>query len=195
MPTDFFTEPLRFFNSLFQEELRLPSFGWASDGYHGFRSTFIVFDAILLAALIGTFLVSLKYRPHLLVKHHAKKETFTLRDALFKDRWSKVLERAAAGSADAMKLAIIDADKLADDMLKQMGLQGEHMADRLEKVSSERLPSVDRLWRAHRLRNDLVHTPGFTLSEAEGKRAMNDYTSFFKSIGLLGGSTQSKTHH
>ncbi|MDP3975076.1 MAG: hypothetical protein Q8P88_02220, partial [Candidatus Jorgensenbacteria bacterium] len=82
-------------------------------------------------------------------------------------------------------LAIIEADKLVDDALKTSGLQGEHMADRLEKLRVEDYPTLDRLWRAHRVRNELVHTPDFGINEGDAKDVLRVYEKFLKELGAL----------
>jgi hypothetical protein len=56
------------------------------------------------------------------------------------------------------KLALIEADKLVDIVLKKAGVQGESFADRLRKV--EKLVPRDlyqKMWEAHKSRNTVVH--------------------------------------
>ena len=101
------------------------------------------------------------------------------------ERWQDITKKFNVGSPDSIRVAIIEADGLADSALKQMGLRGEHMADRLENISDQELKSLDRLWRAHKLRNDLVHSPGFEVSSGEAERAMGDYQAFLSEIGIL----------
>jgi len=96
-----------------------------------------------------------------------------------------VLKRIGTGTQEGLRLAIIEADKLADDALKRMGFAGEHMADRLDKISDDDLRSLDKLWRAHRIRNNVVHTPGFELSPASSRQVIEEYQAFFTEIGLL----------
>ena len=84
-----------------------------------------------------------------------------------------------------MKLAIIDADGLVDDVLKQMGLPGEHFADRLARLTPEELKTFDKVWTAHRVRNDLVHTPGFALGLDEARRVMKSYEAFLIEIKAI----------
>lgn len=153
--------------------------------WEAMRVSFIVLDAIVITAFVGVFIASFKHRPHLRPSYTPHKKTFTLREAVLKEHWGKIKARAAAGSPDTLRVAIIDADKFTDDVLKQMGLEGEHMADRLEKISSQEVRSLDRLWSAHRLRNNLVHTPGFQVSAAESKKALEDYEAFLKEIKVL----------
>ncbi|MDO8574531.1 MAG: hypothetical protein Q7R86_02800 [bacterium] len=113
------------------------------------------------------------------------KKTFTLRDAIFKERWNKIVKQFNPESAESSKLAIIDADKLVDDALKQIGLEGEHMADRLEQLSEDEVRSLPGIWRAHRLRNSIVHTPGFEVSPKTAEKAVEAYKSFLSEIGVL----------
>jgi hypothetical protein len=156
------------------------------------RAFFIVLDAILLFGFIFALIKGWKYRPHLHpwigghgTHHGGAKGITTLRDQVVRERWLAVLKKAAAGTPDALKISIIDADKLVDDVLKQMGLAGEHMADRLEKLSAEDVRSLERLWRAHRLRNNLVHSLGFQISAHEAKQALENYEVFLKELKLL----------
>jgi len=56
------------------------------------------------------------------------------------------------------KLAVIEADKLADMILKKAGVKGESMAERLRGVEKLIDRSVyQRMWEAHKVRNELVH--------------------------------------
>jgi len=59
------------------------------------------------------------------------------------------------------KLAVIEADKLADMVLRKAGVRGESMADRLRAVEKTIDRSVyQRMWEAHKVRNELVHEIG-----------------------------------
>ena len=159
--------------------------GFFSNIWQVIWGIFVFLDVILLVTFISVFFISLKYRPKLHPKHGAIKRVFTVRDAVFKERWQKIQEKIATGSPDSLKVAIIDADKLADDVLKQSGLEGEHMADRLEKLFPQELRTLDKLWRAHRLRNNLVHNPGFEIDAREAKTALRNYEAFLKEVKAL----------
>ncbi len=148
------------------------------------KFVFAFLDLVLLLLVVYLFTKIWKFRPHLVVSLPPEKKTLTLRRAIVQERWKKIAARASAGTLDSMRLAIIEADTLVNDSLKRMGLPGEHMADRLANFSD---PEIDltRIWRAHRLRNDLVHAAGFTISVEEAKKAIDDYESFLKNLHLL----------
>lgn len=154
--------------------------------YRVARAFFIALDAALFLGLVFAIFKGLPFRPKL-APHTggAVKRTFTLRDALVKERWAEITKKASAGSPDLLKLALIEADKLADDALKRMGLEGEHMADRLQQVRPEELRSLNALWAAHRLRNEFVHTPGYHASPEEIRKALQGYEAFLREVKVL----------
>ena len=56
-------------------------------------------------------------------------------------------------------MAVLRADALLDEILIKLGYEGETMADRLKIVNSRQIPSLERVWAAHRLRNNIAHDP------------------------------------
>ncbi len=152
--------------------------------YDVVRWILIILDIIFVAGLIILIAKTWKFRPALHLKERAKR-IFTLRTEVFRERWQSVIKRVNLASPESMRLAIIEADGVVDAILKDIGISGEHMADRLMRIAPESLLSLNRLWRAHRLRNELVHTPGFAISAEEAKKTIDDYESFLKEIGIL----------
>ena len=153
--------------------------------YAAFRSVFIFLDIALLGISLFAIWKILKLRPPKNPGRKAKKKTLTLQTAVFIDRWNAVQRKIFIGSPESLRLGVIEADEVVDSVLKALGLAGEHMADRLAKVNPDTLQSLNRVWRAHRLRNDLAHTPGFSLSLEDAQAAIGDYESFLKEIGIL----------
>ncbi|HDY73326.1 MAG TPA: hypothetical protein ENH86_02020 [Candidatus Jorgensenbacteria bacterium] len=153
--------------------------------YHGVRTFFYVIDAVLLVFLVYILFKALPYGTKLSMFAKRPKRAITLRDEVFREHWQDILTKTETELTENYKLAIIEADALVDDVLKRLQYQGEHMADRLARLSSQDFTSIDRLWKAHRMRNEIAHTPGFTISQEEAKRVLDDYQSFFHEVGLL----------
>ena len=80
---------------------------------------------------------------------------------------------------------MIEADALVDACLKQAGYQGEHMSDRLSQIDPQEIGSLQMLWRAHKLRNDIVHTPGFIISTDDARIALKSFEVFMTDLGAL----------
>lgn len=149
------------------------------------RIIVIILDVLLFAVFLLALTKSWRFRPRFDMPKKSRRRSLTLRSAFFEERWRSILQKFALNSPDSMRLAIIEADSLVDEALKQLGLPGEHMADRLEKLTGDILASLDGLWNAHRLRNDLVHSPGFEISAHEAQRALDKYHAFLKEIEAL----------
>ncbi len=168
----------------------MPGFGLLTGAWVFLKALFIFLDL----ALLGLFLFSVrqgwKFRPHLEVSENGGKPANgklvpILRKDVVKTRWRAVTDRASAGSLDALRIALIEADALTDDVLKWIGSPGGHMADRLSVFDAEEIKSLEGVWRAHRLRNDLVHTPGFTATPEEVQKALEAYEKFLTEIGAF----------
>ncbi len=114
-----------------------------------------------------------------------KEKKHVFNTTAFKRHWTDVEQKASAGTAQSLHLAIIAADNLADQALKDMKLPGEHMADRLQRLTEEDFNQLEDLWRAHKLRNELVHTPGFELEKGEAEEMLRVYESFLRTMRAL----------
>ena len=113
--------------------------------------------------------------------HHAKPARFP---GIAED-WKRVLAKLDAPSPDSSRLAIIEADGIVDAVLKNLGYQGETFADRLARLKAKEIPTVDGVWAAHRVRNDLVHTPGFEVPQEKARELIGNYEAFLKAMKVL----------
>jgi len=99
--------------------------------------------------------------------------------------WQSVLDKMASGDEANLKLAVIEADKLFDDLLKRSNYQGTDMGERLRQVTLEQLPNLDEVWQAHKMRNRLVHEPDFQLRDHEAERIIEIYQKAFQNLEAL----------
>ncbi|MGC9599106.1 MAG: hypothetical protein ABSE18_01850 [Minisyncoccia bacterium] len=163
--------------------------GWF---YHPFMAVLAVVKWICIVITIllaGGFVFALykgwSYHPRYELEKRKAKKIFTLRDAVTKEHWESIVRKFSLGTPEAARAAVIEADALADTVLKSMEIPGTHLADRLSNLEPEEVASLDRVWRAHRTRNDLVHTPGFALTAKEAQKTLEDYEAFLKDLGVL----------
>jgi len=145
---------------------------------------FILLDFVMIA--VGAFLLVLvrPYRPNL-TPRRPQARVSTLSRTVLRDEWDSIKNRFNEGTSSSMKLAVIEADRLVDHILKESGFSGEHMADRLEKLAPHNLKSFERLWRAHKIRNEIVHSIGYETPHSVAKQAMEDYEAFLKEVRIL----------
>lgn len=161
---------------------------WESVFYF-IKSVFIVLDVVLVIVFVWVFYRALKFRPKFVAfpggrKSKKKKEKIKKFD--FSPQWKKILENLELGGGDAPTVAIIEADKLLDTALKNLGFEGEFIAERLERAGKTMdSKNLEDVWRAHRIRNNLVHSHGFSVSQSQAKDVLRAYETFLKELNVL----------
>jgi len=98
------------------------------------------------------------------------------------EHWQGVLDHLNSANESEWKLAIIEADKLADDLLLQKGYEGESMAERMSLLTKGELQSLDLLWEAHKVRNRIAHKLDFKISRSEALRVISYYEEALKDL-------------
>lgn len=79
---------------------------------------------------------------------------------------------------------IINADKLLDRALVEMGIPGKTMGDRLKK-SGSRFTDINAVWRVHKLRNMLAHESDTEVSYRQAANALEVYKQALKDLGAI----------
>lgn len=100
-------------------------------------------------------------------------------------RWEKILEKLKNGDEANLKLAIIEADTLLDDIFKRMGLPGKNMDERLGQVTQAEIKNVDKIWEAHKIRDRIVGNSNIKVSFEEAERAVGDIEAALKELEYL----------
>lgn len=150
---------------------------------------FIFFDILLIGLFVYALIRYWPIAPR--VRLWQTRMPATTRKVKFKKdpaiaaHWGGILARVKVGTQDAMRYAILEADSLVDHFLKKAGFEGEYMADRLMQIVPERVPSLERAWKAHKLRNELAHTPGVTVTVEETKEALTAFRDFLIELGAM----------
>ncbi|MBI1974773.1 MAG: hypothetical protein HYS57_00245 [Parcubacteria group bacterium] len=140
-------------------------------------SVVTVFKGIALMSLIlmGVGMVVLIVRLGLFgdkvlsVKGFVNPRTGAKRDKYTKGM-ERIRERLRRGNESEDRLAVLEADKLLDGALQDLGQLGDSFGERLKALKVWRLSNIDEVWEAHKLRNRIVHEPGTRVShyDAEG---------------------------
>lgn len=99
-------------------------------------------------------------------------------------RWNEVCDIMKVKKEMNYKLAVIEADKLLDHILKAMNFQGDTMGDRL-KMAIYRFPKLRRVIWAHRVRNQIVHEVNYSLRYGVAKLLLKLYKRALKYLRVL----------
>jgi len=165
-----------------------PVVGWL---YAVLQVIFIILDVLLFGIFLLALVELIRLRPRIVYdprkwrRYVKKKKEPELQTPIVKAAWTKVEARLKDGSPDSLRLAIMEADGTVDEVLARMGLSGETFADRLGHLDPSHYTTIDKVWDAHRVRNNLVHTPDFAVSEDKAQEAITNYEAFLKEVKAL----------
>ena len=79
---------------------------------------------------------------------------------------------------------VIEADKLLDKAMIEMGIPGKTMGERLKKCG-DRFTHLNAVWRAHKLRNALAHEAGLEITYKQAYNALQVYKQALKDLGAI----------
>ncbi|OIP60038.1 MAG: hypothetical protein AUK19_00910 [Candidatus Moranbacteria bacterium CG2_30_45_14] len=100
-------------------------------------------------------------------------------------RFETILARLESENPSQYKVAILEADAFAEEILAGIGYEGETMAEKLETVHEGQIESKALLVEAHLIRNRIVHEADFSLSYEETKKWLDAYLAFFHEVELF----------
>lgn len=100
-------------------------------------------------------------------------------------RWDEIEKHINSTREAEWKFAVVEADKLVDELLKGAGFLGDTMGDRLMNIQPGQLTTLQNLWEAHKIRNRLVHDVNYFLRYTEAKRAVGLYKKTLEELQAL----------
>ena len=109
--------------------------------------------------------------------HHFNMEAYQVRFLAIENKLNK------ENSATFMT-TIIEADKLLDKALMEMGVPGKTMGDRLKR-SGDKFTDVNAVWRAHKLRNAIAHEADLEIGYKQAANAIAIYKQALKDLGAI----------
>ena len=161
----------------------LPGFG--QDQNWNIVKLILIVVSILLGILIA--MVVVKMNRLLGIKINLLKEILPPQPAVsgLNVRWDEIEKHINSIREAEWKFAVIEADKLVDELLKGAGFHGDTMGDRLMNIQPGQLTTLQGLWEAHKIRNRLVHDVNYFLRYTEAKRAVSLYEKTLKELQAL----------
>lgn len=133
--------------------------------------------AVILALVVGAAVVAG------LLRKLKRPELNGLSAQKVKQLWEQIQQSSKQGKL-GQKIAVIEADKLLDNVLKSMLFQGETMGERL-KMAGYKYPAIRDVWPAHRVRNRLVHETDYELRDRDTKETLEDFRRALSELNVL----------
>lgn len=107
------------------------------------------------------------------------------RGAVKSNRLQDVFTHSSSNNPNDWKLAIIEADIILDDILKQRGYAGHSLGERLKSIAPSQLESLQDAWEAHKVRNNIAHQgTDFVLTQRLAQETITKYQRVFTEFGV-----------
>lgn len=100
-------------------------------------------------------------------------------------KWEGIQKKLRKGDDASMRLAVIEVDKMFDELVQRMGYHGNTMGERLEKIDASQFSQIQGIWEAHKLRNSIVHDSDFTLTREDAERVIKTYEEVLKDLDVI----------
>lgn len=108
----------------------------------------------------------------------------TLDQDKYRSRWMAIETRLKRDDVSSHTLCVLDADKLLDQALRDRGLPGKTMADRMKQCQGK-WTNGNGVWAAHKLRNKLAHETDARVDYDRARQALVAYKQGLKDMGAI----------
>lgn len=102
----------------------------------------------------------------------------------YRVRWMQIEQSVVKDNEATYHMAILNADKLVDQALKDRGYSGQTMGERL-KATRGKLSRREDLWTAHKLRNRIAHEEGVRVNYNQMRRSLSAFKHTLKDLGAI----------
>lgn len=102
-------------------------------------------------------------------------------------RWQEIEDSMKAGGPNNFKAAVIDADKLLDYCLKNIGAYGETLGERLKNSENKfhDRAAYQAAWEGHKERNRLVHEHNYEFLHHQAVSTINNFKKALNELGVI----------
>ena len=138
-------------------------------------------DASLLFLLIAILIVAVFV---FIAVNLSSKKSYTFDVEKYQIDWLKIENSLTRENKASYATAVIEADKLLDKAMNDMGVLGKTMGERLKKVGG-RFSELNSVWYAHKLRNQIAHEHGFEISYNQAAHALSTFKKALKDLGAI----------
>lgn len=102
----------------------------------------------------------------------------------YQTRWLKIENSIIKDDRRSCNFAVLEADKLLDRALTEMGIPGKTMGEKLKKIN-DKMPDIHHIWHAHKLRNQIVHESDFYVEYEQARHALHTYRQALRNLGAI----------
>lgn len=129
--------------------------------------------AVLIIAVVGVVYLALATKRHTILDQEK-----------YQAHWLEIEHSVQRDNSASWQLAIMNADKLLDQALRERRFGGKTMGERM-KAAQTSWKNANHIWSAHKIRNQLAHETGAQVSYEITLRALAAYKQGLKDLGAI----------
>jgi hypothetical protein len=99
--------------------------------------------------------------------------------------WKRILKRLRSSDESEFKIAILEADRILNDILKLAGYPGRNLDERLNGMTPANLSNLEEIKQVHKLHERIVSDKGFSITQNEARVAIEIYKKAFQELKLI----------
>lgn len=112
------------------------------------------------------------------------KRGYTFNKQVYQAKFLEIENKFKKENPASYITTVINADKLLDKAMMEMGLPGKTMGERLKK-NGDKFTNLNGVWQAHKLRNAIAHEPDVEVSYKRAHNALSIYKQALKDLGAI----------
>ena len=102
----------------------------------------------------------------------------------YRSRWMSIETSLKRDDQNSYTVCIFEADKLLDQALRERGLAGKTMGDRMKQYQGK-WTNGNGVWAAHKLRNRLAHETDVKVDYERARQALVAFKQGLKDVGAI----------
>ena len=114
----------------------------------------------------------------------SKKGSRNLNVDKYRLKWLQVEQQLKKDEPSSYHLTVLNADKLLDQALREKGIKGTTMGERMKNIK-DTWSNANNVWTAHKLRNQIAHETDVRVSYEDARRALSGFKQALKDIGAI----------
>jgi len=102
----------------------------------------------------------------------------------YRMRWLAIEKQLNRDETSSLHIAVLNADKLLDQALRDRRIRGDTMGERM-KTAKSTWSNANAVWSAHKLRNQIAHESDVRVTYEDARRALSAFKQALKDIGAI----------
>lgn len=102
----------------------------------------------------------------------------------YRSRWMSIESELKHDDTNTHSMSILNADKLLDQALRERGLSGKTMGERMKQYQGK-WTNGNGVWAAHKLRNRIAHETDVHVDYERARQALVAFKQGLKDLGAI----------